>query len=93
MRGFRPGQPIARRAFVCMFDVESNGVFEAEVDLEAGSVAAWREVPGARPTIMPEELSAVEACVKADPAFAEACARRGIAVEQAQVDAWSAGNY
>ncbi|MDX1540835.1 MAG: primary-amine oxidase, partial [Geminicoccaceae bacterium] len=93
VRSFRVGEPIARAAFVCCFDVRADQVFEAVVDLVGERVVAWREIEGARPTIMPEELAEVEACVKADPAFAEACARRGIEVEQAQVDAWSAGTY
>jgi primary-amine oxidase len=94
VRAHRPGGPIAREAFVALFDVATDAVFEAVVDLARAEVTSWRRIDGARPTIMPEELAAVERCVKADPRFAEALGRRGIEdVATAQVDAWSAGSY
>jgi primary-amine oxidase len=94
LRAYRPGVPVRREAFLAMFDVEADALFEAVVDLDEGKVTSWRVIEGARPTIMPEELAAVEQCVKADPRFAEALRRRGIEdVTTAQVDAWSAGSY
>ena len=94
LRAWRPGMPMKREAFVVMFDVADDAVLEAVVDLDEGKVASSRMIAGARPTIMPEELAAVERCVKADPRFAEALRRRGIEdVSLAQIDAWSAGSY
>ena len=94
LRAYRPGVAVKREAFLAMFDVEADALFEAVVDLDKSRVTSWRAIEGARPTIMPEELAAVERCVKADPRFAEALRRRGIEdVSMAQVDAWSAGNY
>ena len=94
VRRFEPGQSVRREAFVAVFDIEADTVHEAVVDLDEQSVVSWHRIEGARPTIMPEELAAVERCVKADPRFAQALRRRGIEdVSLAMVDAWSAGNY
>ena len=94
VRAWRPGDPMAREAFIALFDIATDAVFEAVVDLAKAEVTSWRRIEGARPTIMPEELAAVENCVKADPRFAEALRRRGIEdVGKAQVDPWSAGSY
>ena len=94
LRAYGAGMPAKREAFLALFDVEADALYEAVVDLEMGRVTSWRTIEGARPTIMPEELAAVERCVKADPRFAEALRRRGIEdAEMAQVDAWSAGSY
>ena len=94
LRAYRPGVAVKREAFLAMFDVEEDALFEAVVDLDKSRVTSWRAIEGARPTIMPEELAAVERCVKADPRFAQALRRRGIEdVSMAQVDAWSAGSY
>jgi primary-amine oxidase len=94
LRACRPRVPVKREAFLAAFDVEADALYEAVVDLDQGRVTSWRTIEGARPTIMPEELAAVEQCVKADPGFADALRRRGIDdVAKAQIDAWSAGSY
>ena len=94
LRAYRPGVSVKREAFLAVFDVEADALYEAVVDLDEGKVTLWRAIGDARSTIMPEELAAVERCVKADPRFAEALRRRGIEdVTMAQVDAWSAGSY
>ena len=48
----------------------------------------------ARPMIQLEEFLEIEAAVKRDPTFIEACARRGITdMSLVCVDPWSAGNF
>ncbi|HEX5794277.1 MAG TPA: hypothetical protein VFY19_00440, partial [Geminicoccaceae bacterium] len=59
VRAWRPDAPITREAFVAVFDIATDAVFEAVVDLTRARVRSWRRIEGARPTIMPEELAAV----------------------------------
>lgn len=94
VHGFRPGASFPRAAFVCAFDRSNGQVFEAKVDLAAGTVVDWRHVPGVRPRILIDDITLVGEVARADPRFRAALARRGIAdFENVQVDPWSAGNY
>jgi primary-amine oxidase len=93
---FKPGDPIVRRAFIVLLDTgqETNGTYEALVNLNEGTVESWRHILGAQASIMFEEFLACEQIVKADPAFQEALAKRGITnMDLVCVDPWSAGNY
>lgn len=94
VRDFRPGQPIPRRAFVCAFDRTDGRVFEARLDLVAGTVLDWRHIPGVRPRILIDDILLVGRVARADPRFVAALAKRGITeIDRVQVDPWSAGHY
>ncbi|HZY50822.1 MAG TPA: tyramine oxidase, partial [Devosia sp.] len=94
VRGFQPGRPFPREAFVCAFDRTSGAVFEARVDLRTDTVVDWRPVPGVRPRILIDDITLVGEVARADPRFRAALAQRGITdFENVQVDPWSAGNY
>ena len=94
VRGFEPGAPIERRAFVVCYDRDQGRTYEAVVALGEDSVESWEHIPGAQPSIMIEEFFAASDVVKADADWQEAMRRRGITdFDLVQVDPWSAGNF
>ena len=58
VHGAKPGEAFAREAFVCAFDRTNGKVFEARVDLVADRVVDWRHVPGVRPRILIDDITA-----------------------------------
>ena len=85
---------LPREAFICILDNDSRRTYEAVVSLSEDSVKSWNHIPGVQPKIMLDEFYECEQAVKADPAFREALARRGITdVDLVMVDPWAAGNY
>jgi primary-amine oxidase len=72
-----PGQPFDRRAFVVLR--RDGKTFEARVDVTSGKVLDFAEVPGAQPMIMDQEWARARDAFEADPRFAAALKRRGIA--------------
>lgn len=83
-----------RRAFVSVYDTQSNRLFEAVVSLAQGEVVSWKQRPGARPRIAAEEFLLAERAVKADARFIAALERRGITdLNRVRVDPWSAGVF
>ena len=87
-------QPLPREAFICLLDNDSRRTYEAIVSLSEDGVKSWKHIPGVQPKIMLDEFYECEQAVKADPAFREALAKRGITdIDLVMVDPWSAGNY
>ena len=87
-------QSLPREAFICILDNDSRRTYEAVVSLSEDTVKSWNHIPGVQPKIMLDEFYECEQAVKADPAFREALARRGITdVDLVMVDPWAAGNY
>ena len=85
---------LPREAFICILDNDSRHTYEAVVSLSEDRVKSWEHIPGVQPKIMLDEFYECEQAVKADPAFREALARRGITdVDLVMVDPWAAGNY
>ena len=85
---------LPREAFICILDNDSRRTYEAVVSLSEDTVKSWEHIPGVQPKIMLDEFYECEQAVKADPAFREALARRGITdVDLVMVDPWAAGNY
>lgn len=94
VRAFSPGDSFRREASVNVYKMGEIGVWEFVVSLSDGIVLSETFHPAARPMIMLEEFMEIEEVVKADPAFQEACARRGVAdMSLVCVDPWSAGNF
>lgn len=94
VRAFRPGDPIERAARINVYRTGDIGVWRLVVSITAGTLISKHYVPDARPMIQLEEFLAIEALVKADTRFVEACARRGIHdLEPVCVDPWSAGYF
>ena len=85
---------LPREAFICLLDNDSRRTYEAIVSLSQDRVKSWKHIPCVQPKIMLDEFYECEQAVKADPAFREALARRGITnVDLVMVDPWAAGNY
>jgi primary-amine oxidase len=83
-------RPPARAAFLVIYDRAAT--YEASVDLSTREIAAWAQVPGVQPSLMVEEIMALDEIVKKDPAAVAALARHGVAdLELLQLDPWSTG--
>ena len=94
VRAFAPGDAIAREARVNVYRTGDIGVWRLVVSITDHEVLAKEFLPEARPMIQLEEFLEIEAAVKRDPPFIEACARRGITdMSLVCVDPWSAGNF
>jgi primary-amine oxidase len=92
VHGFGPGDAIDRAADAVVYDRDTGDTHEAVISLGERQVVAWEHVPGVQPSVtLDESAEAVEA-VRADPAFREGLARRGIEDPGlVHVEAWSFG--
>ena len=94
LRAFRPGDPIARRAFAVVLDRATTTTFEAVVDLNAGELEAWHERPGVQPFPLLEEFEEAAAITRADERWQAALRRRGVTdFDTVQIDPWPAGHF
>ncbi len=95
VRGFRPGQPLPRRAFLVLLDNATGTGYEAVVDLASKSLARFDALPkGIQPAVMLDEFADCEAAVKKSPEFQAALKKRGILdADLVMVEPWSAGMY
>jgi primary-amine oxidase len=83
-----------RAAEVVLRDAAGGRTLEAQVDLDAGELVAWRELEGVQAQLTAEEFAAVEAAVRRAPQFLAALRRRGIEdVETVDVDPVAAGYH
>ncbi len=88
------GDPATRQAYVCCYEPASNRTFAGLVDLVEGTLKDWRHIPGVQARIVPDEFAEGGNVAKADPAFQEACRKRGITnLDHVLVEAWAAGNF
>ena len=72
---WRPGQPIARKAFVVAR--QNRTVYEGLVDLASDTLERWDAVPGVQPAISLDELTDAQNITIADPDWRAAMQRRG----------------
>jgi primary-amine oxidase len=70
-----PGEPFAREAFAIV--MEGTKTFEAVVDLEAETVASWKEVAGVQANWLEEEFGVSAGIALENEEFREALQRRG----------------
>jgi primary-amine oxidase len=86
---------LPREAGVVLFDNATNSCFEAELNLTAEVLTAFKHVPGVQPTMTIDEQVECEQAVLNSPAFADALKRHhGITdTKLVMVDIWSAGYY
>jgi primary-amine oxidase len=88
------GTATERRARLVVLERGTGTTYEAVVDVAEPRVESWGVVPHVQPPIMPEELELAARAARADPRFAEALRRRGIADdEEVQIDPLAAGSY
>ncbi len=94
VHGWQPGQAVDRQVRFVVSRPGAIGVTVGILSLSDHRIISREDLPDARPMIMLEEFMQVEDAVKADPAFIEACRRRGIEdMSLVCVDPWSAGNF
>jgi primary-amine oxidase len=90
----RPGDAVARTAFVVLMDSTAGKTYEALVSLTQDQVLSWQHLPGVQPSIVFDEFFEAEAAVRADPRWQAAMRKRGVTdFSLAMVDPWSAGNF
>jgi primary-amine oxidase len=75
---FKPGDPIEREAFICLFDQAKGTVYEAVVSLTTGTVISWQHIPDVRPPLVLELLIQADQTIKNNLDFQAAMAKRGI---------------
>lgn len=85
---------VPRRAFVTMYDGAAKMIYEAVVDVVAGTIDSWKAVPGRFPSYLVEHMTGVEEKVREDPRWQEAMRKRGVTdFSLAMIDPWPAGYY
>ena len=90
----RPGQVLAREAFIVALEPGEHVTYEAVVSLTAGSVVSLRPVPGVRAPVTLGEYAECERLVRADQDFRDGLKRRGIHdLDQVLVEAWGIGSF
>jgi primary-amine oxidase len=91
---YKPGDDYRREAFVVLYDRANNRTFDGVVNLKSKTVKSWREVPGAQPSLMIEDILLVQTTVRADKQWQAAMLRRGIEeFGKVQIEPWTAGYY
>ncbi len=91
---FRPGQQVAREAFIVARDPREHMTYEAVVSITAGAVLSWQPVPGVRAPVTLGEYAECERLVRADPRFREGLRKRGIHhPDQVLVESWGIGTF
>ncbi len=90
----RPGSQPDRKAFVVVYERNSNQTFEAIVDLSSRKVNSWKEIPGVQPSYLTEDTKIVEDAVRADSRWQEAMRKRGISdLSKVRIDDWAGGYF
>jgi primary-amine oxidase len=92
--GFKPGDPIHRRARATLLNRADGSAYEAVVSLNEDRITSWVSLDGAQPPILMEEFAAVDELVKGDERWRAAVARRGVTdFDMVQIDLWSVGDF
>jgi primary-amine oxidase len=86
------GEPVAREAFVVLYEKAERKTYEAIVSLTDEAVVSFAHIEGVQPPVTFEEFMACEAVVQADPDWQAAMRKRGVEdFSLAMVDPWAAG--
>ncbi|MBK7601394.1 MAG: primary-amine oxidase [Acidobacteria bacterium] len=92
--GFKSGDKFRREAFFIGYERAGNKTYEAVVDIRGGQVISAREIPGAQPSLMLDDVLMFQSIVRSDPQWQEAMRKRGITeFGRIQVEMWSAGYF
>jgi primary-amine oxidase len=71
-----------------------RATYEVVVSLDDQAVVSWLHLPGAQPSLTPDELLTAEAAVRADPRWQAAMRRRGIEdLSLPMIDPWPLGHW
>ena len=91
-----PGDRVERRVRAVIVPGPECGVIEAIVDVGAGVIESWTEVPDVRPTLLMHEAAHAIGTIRENPEYLAALARRGITadmIDRVQIDPWPAGVF
>ncbi|ATB32351.1 primary-amine oxidase [Melittangium boletus] len=90
---FAAGTPVARRAFVVVYDFARNLTFEARVRLTPPTaVESWNQVPGVQPSLGTRDKELGKELVWQDERWRAAMQRRGVThPEHIHLDTWAPG--
>ena len=90
---WRPGQSFRREAFVSVFDLAANRLYEALVDVRANRILTWKPIPGAGPLLTEQENNSAIEITRANPEWQAAIRRRGIThFEEVALTPWMPGH-
>jgi len=87
------GTVVPRKAFVVLYDAARNATSEAVVNVDERTLESAREVPGVEPRLDGVDADAAETITRANGAWRQALARRGLSPKEVAVMAWTAGNF
>ncbi len=91
---FKAGDSFRREAFFIAYDRANNKTFDGIADLRNQRVISVREVPGAQPSIMLDDVLMFQSIVRSDAEWQAAMRKRGITeFGKVQIEMWSAGNF
>ena len=91
---FKPGDTFRREAFFVAYDRANNKTFDGVADIRNQRVVSVREVPGAQPSIMLDDVLMFQSIVRGDAEWQSAMRKRGITeFGKVQIEMWSAGNF
>jgi primary-amine oxidase len=88
------GAAAPRRAFLVVYNYQSNQTFEAIANLTSGALDSWKPIPGAEAPVTGEDSDRAFQIARRDPQFMRALAERGIRdTNNVFGVAWSAGYF
>jgi primary-amine oxidase len=86
------GEATGRDAIVVCWDRADGQAYRAVVSLAGDAVTSWEHLPGQQPNMTVDEWHECDQVLRADPALAEALARRGITdMSLVLTDMWAYG--
>ena len=90
---FSPAAPVRREAYVEVYDLPGNHVWEAIVDVRHGELLKVTERPGVQPAFFDSESQMITSTVMADTRWQTALQRRGITdFSKVYLDIWTGGD-
>ena len=84
---------VPRHSFALLYDARKNETMEVSVNIGARTVLSARVVPGVEPALDDVDAARTDAIVRGDSTWRAALARRGLRAGEADVLAWTAGNF
>ena len=92
VRGFSPGDALAREAEAVCWSREDGRTYKAQVSIGEDRVLAWEHRPGVQPNFTVDEYHECEEALKRDPRVIDALAQRGLHdIERVLIDTWAYG--
>lgn len=91
VQAWQPGDAFGRVAFAVV--KQGLQTFEATVDLSNASVKSWTEIEGVQPSLLLEEIMAVQEILADNDEFVAALTARGFSIDDVMCAPLTLGNY